>query len=287
LSTDLANATRTGFSGTTLDNPKNETCKMMEVEKDEEKEVHPLISEHKLLEAYKLLAKELKTLRDVIQTRRVTINQCCNNLLEYLFSPTGKLLFNKMVAVTKENSKDGDNFPKEKKDVGCFSVPVTIKGFYVGEVMCDLGSSANMMSLSLFNTIGGMELKPCEVRIGLADGSLKNEEGVIETVDIVIDGFIFPIEVVVMEMKVLNRAQMILGRPFLATARAIINLDQGKIIIRLGEDYITYKVYGQYHFLKRDGVPKEEPIWISRKRKKSRSLKDRGSQAQVRDIRQA
>jgi hypothetical protein len=30
LSTDLGNATRTGFSGTTLDNPRNETCKMME-----------------------------------------------------------------------------------------------------------------------------------------------------------------------------------------------------------------------------------------------------------------
>jgi len=37
LSTDLANATITRFSGTTLDNPKNATCKMMEVEKDEEK----------------------------------------------------------------------------------------------------------------------------------------------------------------------------------------------------------------------------------------------------------
>jgi len=69
LSTDLANATRTGFSRTTLDNPRNEICKMMEVEKDEEKEVDPLITERKFLEAYQLLAKELKTLRDVLQTR--------------------------------------------------------------------------------------------------------------------------------------------------------------------------------------------------------------------------
>jgi hypothetical protein len=120
-------------------------------------------------------------------------------------------------------------------------VPATIKGFYVREVMCDLGSIANMMSLSLFNNIGGMKLKPCEVRIGLADGSLKNTEGVIEIVDINIDGFTFPVEVVVMEMKSLDRAQMILGRPFLATARAIIIVDQGKIIIRSVEDYITYK----------------------------------------------
>jgi len=71
----------------------------------------------------------------------------------------GKPLFNKMVAVTKEDSKEyEDIFPTKKEDPGCFSVLVNIKGFYVGEVMCDLGSNANMMSLSLFNTIGGMEL---------------------------------------------------------------------------------------------------------------------------------
>jgi len=116
-----------------------------------------MIIERKFLEAYQLLGKELKTLKDVLQTRKATRNQCCNNLLEYLFSPTGKPLFNKMVVVTKENSKDVDNFPKKKEDPGCFSVPITIKGFYVLEVMCDLGFY------------------------------------VIETMDIVIDAFTFPI----------------------------------------------------------------------------------------------
>jgi hypothetical protein len=88
---------------------------MMEVEKDEEKEVDPPMTERKFLEAYQLLAKELKTLRDILKTRKVTQNQCCNNLLECLFSPTGKPLFNKMVAVTKEDSKDENNFPKKRK----------------------------------------------------------------------------------------------------------------------------------------------------------------------------
>jgi len=42
LSMDVANATRPGFSRTTLDNHRNETCKMMEVKKDEEKGIDPL-----------------------------------------------------------------------------------------------------------------------------------------------------------------------------------------------------------------------------------------------------
>jgi len=130
-----------------------------------------------------------------------------------------------MVDVTKNRKKYEEQSPNKKEDPGCFSVPFTIKGFYVGEVMCDLGSSTNMMLLSLFNKIGGMDLKPCEVRIGLADRSLKNVEGVVENVNINIDGFTFPIEVVVMEMKGLDKVQMILRRHFLATARAIINVD--------------------------------------------------------------
>ena len=86
--------------------------------------------------------------------------------MDYLFSPTSKLLYEKIVTVAKEDRKKHDDEPPRKKeDPECFSIPVTIKGFYVGEVMCDLGSSANMMSLSLFNKIGGLELKPSEVGI--------------------------------------------------------------------------------------------------------------------------
>jgi len=81
----------------------------------------------------------------------------------------GKPLFNTMVVVTDKDRKTSDDEnPKKKEDPRCFNIPVIIKGFYVGEVMCDLKSSVNMMSLSLFNKIGGFKLKPCEVRIGVS-----------------------------------------------------------------------------------------------------------------------
>jgi len=205
------------------------------------------------------MVKKLTTLKVILQNRKVTRNKCYNNLLEYLLSPTGKPLYVKLVVVTKDdNKKYGHNSPKKNEDPGCFSVPVTIEGFYVGEMMCDLVSSANMMSLSLFDKIGGMELKPCKLRIWLVDGSLKNVKGVIKTVNINIDGFIFPIEVVVMEMKGLDKVQMILRSHFLATARAIINMNQGEIIIRSWEDCITYRVFGQYRCPRKKGVSKEE-----------------------------
>jgi hypothetical protein len=88
---------------------------------------------------------------------------------------------NKLVVVTKEDHKNKKTTLQRKRktrDVLAYQLP-----------------SGNFML---------MELKPCEVRIGLADSSLKNDEGVIETVDINLDGFIFPIEVLVLEMKGLD-----------------------------------------------------------------------------------
>lgn len=61
-----------------------------------------------------------------------------------------------------------------------------------------------------------------------------------------------------MEMKEFDSVQMTLGRPFLATTRTIINMDQWEIIIRLGKDYITYKVSEQYCYLRQRVVSKEE-----------------------------
>ena len=79
-----------------------------------------------------------------------------------------------------------------------------------------------------------------------------------ETVNVSIDEFTFPIEVVVIVMNKIDRVQIILGRPSLATACAIINVDQGEIIIKSGEDYITYKVSGKYRYLRQRAMPKEE-----------------------------
>jgi len=90
--------------------------------------------------------------------------------LEDLLFLDGKPLDEKMVVVTKGYHKVfEDKPPLKKEDPECFNIMVTIKDFYLGEVMCVLRSSGNMMSLSLFKKIGGLELKPCDVTI---DGSM-------------------------------------------------------------------------------------------------------------------
>jgi len=105
LSIEFENLKRTGFFGTTVDNFRNENYKMMEVEKDEEKEIDPLVIESKVTEALKQMVKEWFSLRVMLQTRKVTKNQCCNSLLDYLFTPIGKPTYDNIFAVTKEHCK--------------------------------------------------------------------------------------------------------------------------------------------------------------------------------------
>ena len=49
-----------------------------------------MVTESKVTEALEQMVKEWSTLKGILQTKKVTENQCCNSLLDYLFSPTGK-----------------------------------------------------------------------------------------------------------------------------------------------------------------------------------------------------
>lgn len=74
--------------------------------------------------------------------------------MTYLLLPYGNPLEDVMVDVIKGcRTVFKEKPPQKKEDPGWFNIPVTIKEFYLGEVMCDLVSSANMMSLSLFKKI--------------------------------------------------------------------------------------------------------------------------------------
>jgi len=134
----------------------NDGAKSKEVE-----EIDSLESESKAKEALHQLLELLTIFRLTLQTVKVgKVNQLCMSFLEYLLLPKGKPFDDKMVVVTKGCRIGFEEEPQMKKeDPECFNIPVTIMDFYLGEMMSDLGSSANMISLSLFKKIGGLELK--------------------------------------------------------------------------------------------------------------------------------
>ena len=80
------------------------------------------------------------------------------------------------------------------------------------------------MSLSIFRRLGLSEARPTTVTLQLADRSLKHPRGVIEDVLVKVEKFIFPTYFIVLDMEKDKEIPIILGRPFLATSRAMIDV---------------------------------------------------------------
>ena len=58
-----------------------------------------------------------------------------------------------------------------------------------------------------------------------------------------VDKFIFPVDFIVLEMEEDREVPMILGRPFLATGKALIDVEQGKLTLRAMDEEVTFNVY--------------------------------------------
>ena len=121
--------------------------------------------------------------------------------------------------------------PQKLKDPGSFTIPCTIGNAIFERALCDLGASINLMPLSIFKRLGLGEARPTTGTLQLADRSLKHPRGIIEDVLVKVDKFIFPADFIV------------LGRPFLATGRAMIDVQRGELKLRVQEEEVKFNVF--------------------------------------------
>ena len=80
------------------------------------------------------------------------------------------------------------------------------------------------MPLSIFRRLGLSESRPTTVTLQLVDRELKHHRGEIEDVLVKVDKFIFLADFIVLDMEEDKEIPIILGRPFLATDRAMIDV---------------------------------------------------------------
>ena len=133
--------------------------------------------------------------------------------------------------------------PQNLKDPGSFTIPCTIGNSIFERALCDLGASINLMPLSIFKRLGLGEARPTTVILQLADRSLKHPRGVIEDVLVKVDKFIFPVDFIVLDMEEDKEIPIILGRPFLATGRTMIDVQRGELKLRVQEDEVKFNVF--------------------------------------------
>ncbi|KAK8978703.1 hypothetical protein V6N11_001709 [Hibiscus sabdariffa] len=104
--------------------------------------------------------------------------------------------------------------PAKKTDHGSFTTPCCIGNHYTSKALCDPGVSINLMPKSVFQKLGIGEAKPTTVMLQLADHSYADEH-----------------------------APIILGRPFLATSRVLIDFGKGELVLRVEEQQVKVNVF--------------------------------------------
>ncbi|XP_049371097.1 uncharacterized protein LOC125836054 [Solanum verrucosum] len=148
------------------------------------------------------------------------------------------------VALTEEcSSRIQNRLPIKLKDPGSFTVQIKIGQCVEARGLCDLGASINLRPTSMFLKLGQGRPKSTTIMLQLADRSVARPDGVIEDVLVQKGTLIFPVDFVIMDFEPNLEVPFILGRPFLATGGALIDVVAGRLTMRAHDKVEVFDVY--------------------------------------------
>ncbi|GJR16682.1 reverse transcriptase domain-containing protein [Tanacetum coccineum] len=115
--------------------------------------------------------------------------------------------------------------PEKLEDPGKFLIPCALQELDRTSALADSGASINLLPHSIYKQLGLEALTPTRMSLELANRSITHPMGIAEDVVVRVDGFTFLADFVVVNFEPDSRVPIILGRPFLRTAKALIDLD--------------------------------------------------------------
>ncbi|GJT13552.1 reverse transcriptase domain-containing protein [Tanacetum coccineum] len=133
-------------------------------------------------------------------------------------------------------------FPEKLGDPGRFLIPCDFPELDECLALADLGASINLMPLSIFEKLNLQRLTKTRMILELADRSISTPTGIAEDVFVKVGTFYFPADFVVVDYDADPRVPLILGRPFLRTARALIDVHGEEMTLRHDDQSVTFKV---------------------------------------------
>ncbi|XP_071722788.1 uncharacterized protein [Rutidosis leptorrhynchoides] len=146
-----------------------------------------------------------------------------------MISKKRKFLDNEEISLNENCSAIVQNTLLPKlKDPSSFTIPCKIGNLSFKRSFCDLRASINLMPLSVFKKLGMGKCKLITITLQLDDRSITRTEEILE-------------DVLVQEAD--QNVPLILGRPFLATNSAKINVAEGDITIRWNNEKIVFNIF--------------------------------------------
>nr|GEW67331.1 reverse transcriptase domain-containing protein [Tanacetum cinerariifolium] len=132
--------------------------------------------------------------------------------------------------------------PEKLGDPGKFLIPCDFSGMDECLALADLGASINPMPLSVWKMLSLPEQSSTCMTLELADRSISRPVGVAKDVSVKVRKFHFPADFVVTHFDADPRVSLILGRSFLKTEHAFIDVYKGELTLRVGKEAVTFNL---------------------------------------------
>ncbi|CAL1394403.1 unnamed protein product [Linum trigynum] len=135
-----------------------------------------------------------------------------------------------------------NKLPEKRKGLGSFTIPCMIGSLHVGKSLADLSVSINVMPYKLFKKLGLGEPSNTRMSIQLVVRCIVDPRAIVEDLIVVVGSFSYLVDFLILDINEDVDVPLILGRPFLATAKALIDVNDGKLILSAGGEQITFSV---------------------------------------------
>ncbi|XP_070054323.1 uncharacterized protein [Nicotiana tomentosiformis] len=175
-----------------------------------------------LVEALKQMPGYAKLMKD-LETKKMSMNY-------------------ETIKMTHQVSAIVHSMAPKLEDPGAFTIPCTIGSADFAKALCDLGASINLIPYPVFKTLGIGQPRPTSMRLKMADRTMKRPLGIIDDVLIRIDKFILPVDFVILDGEVDYEVPIILGRPFLATGKTLVDVEARELTFRVGDKNFVFHV---------------------------------------------
>ena len=147
----------------------------------------------------------------------------------------------------------------------------TLGSLHFAKALCDLGASINLMLLSIYKKLGLGNPKPTAMLLLMADRTVKSPIGILHDMLVKVESLIFLVDFFILDCEVDFEVPIILGMPFFATGRALVDMEKGQMKFRLNNEEATFNIC---RFMRQSGeLQSVSVVSYQEKMKKDNDLK--------------
>jgi hypothetical protein len=129
---------------------------------------------------------------------------------------------------------------EKQKDPGCPTIPCSVGSFKFEKALWNLGTSVSIMPKYVFENLR-LPLEPTGMCLELGDNSIRYPLGIADDVPVKVGHHFIPVDFVVLEMGERDKPPLILGRHFLKTVGATIDVGKGEIKFDINGEKSSFK----------------------------------------------